>query len=135
MVDYWSIRSEIANARASTFNAELFNTVRCVSTMTKRINRDYTTRDELTMREMVAAGCSIVEVAKRLNRTYAATAQRLSTLGIATRAPRYTPEQCERILTCYADNQLLAREMNRTPDMIIMKRYKLKKAMRSRGAI
>jgi len=97
--------------------------------MTKRVNRDYTTRDELTMREMVAAGCSIVEVAERLNRTYAATAQRLSTLGIATRAPRYTPEQCERILTC-ADNQLLAREMNRTPDMIIMKRYKLKKAMR-----
>ena len=97
--------------------------------MINQTKRDYTTRDELTMREMVAAGCSIVEVAERLDRTYAATAQRLSTLGIATRAPRYTLEQCERILTC-ADNQLLAREMNRTPDMIIMKRYKLKKAMR-----
>lgn len=97
--------------------------------MTHRNNKDYTTRDERTMREMVAAGCSIVEVAKRLDRTYAATAQRLSTLGIATRAPRYTPEQCERILTC-VDNELLAREMDRTIMMIVGKRYKLKKAMR-----
>ena len=33
---------------------------------------------------------SMRSAAERLDRTYAATAQRLSTLGIATRAPRYT---------------------------------------------
>ena len=96
--------------------------------MTHR-NQPYTTRDERTMREMVKAGHSIAEVAKHFGRTYAATAQRLSTLNIATRMPRYTPEQCERILTC-SDNKLLAREMNRTPSMIVMKRYKLKKVQR-----
>lgn len=97
--------------------------------MTNRTNQDYTTVELRIMREMVEAGCSIVEVAKRLGRTYTATAQRLSTLGLRLRRARYTLEECERILTC-DDNELLAREMDRTVEMIVGKRYKLKKAMR-----
>lgn len=92
-------------------------------------NRDYTTLDERTMREMVEQGHSVSDIAARLGRTYSATAQKLSSLHVATRLPRYTPEQCERILTC-SDNELLAREMGRTPSMIISKRYKLNRAIR-----
>ena len=103
--------------------------------MTQRTNHDYTTVELRIVREMVESEeYSITQIAERLERTYGATAQQISKMGLRLRAERFTPEQCERILTC-DDNELLAREMNRTPMMIVGKRYKLKKAMRSRGVI
>lgn len=93
-------------------------------------NKDYTTRDLRIMREMVASEeYSIADIAERLGRSYNAIGQQIHKLGLRLRRARYTPEECERILTC-DDNELLAREMDRTVMMIVGKRYKLKKAMR-----
>ncbi len=98
--------------------------------MTNRTNQDYTTHEIRIMREMVESEeYSIAQIAERLGRTYNAISQQTHKLGFRMRRARYTPEECERILT-WDDNELLAREMDRTIMMIVGKRYKLKKAMR-----
>lgn len=98
--------------------------------MTNRTNQDYTTVELRIMREMVESeNYTIAQIAERFGRTYNAIGQQIHKLGFRIRRARYTPEECERILTC-DDNELLAREMDRTVMMIVTKRYKLKKAMR-----
>lgn len=98
--------------------------------MTHRNNEEYTTTEIRIMREMVESEeYSIAQIAERLGRTYNAIGQQIHRYKFRIRRARYTPEECERILTC-DDNELLAREMDRTIMMIVGKRYKLKKAMR-----
>lgn len=98
--------------------------------MTNRTNQDYTTVELHIMREMVESEeYSIAQIAERLGRTYGAVGVQIHKLGLRLRRARYTPGECERILTC-DDNELLACEMDRTVEMIVGKRYKLKKAMR-----
>ncbi|QDP56548.1 MAG: hypothetical protein Tp118SUR00d2C21406351_54 [Prokaryotic dsDNA virus sp.] len=98
--------------------------------MTNRNNEEYTTTEIRIMREMVESEeYSIAQIAERLGRTYNAIGQQIHRYKFRIRRARYTPEECERILTC-DDNELLAREMDRTIMMIVGKRYKLKKAMR-----
>lgn len=96
--------------------------------MTNRTHQHYTTVELRTMREMVEAGYSNAEIAERLGRTYNTVTVQIHTYKLRP-SSRYTPEECERILTCN-DNKLLAIEMNRTPSMICKKRNHLKKAMR-----
>lgn len=98
--------------------------------MTHRNNEDYTTTEIRIMREMVESEeYSIAQIAERLGRTYGAVGVQIHKYKFRMRRARYTPEECERILTC-DDNELLAREMDRTVMMIVGKRYKLKKVMR-----
>jgi len=98
--------------------------------VTNRNNEEYTTTEIRIMREMVESEeYSIAQIAERLGRTYNAIGQQIHRYKFRIRRARYTPEECERILTC-DDNELLAREMDRTIMMIVGKRYKLKKAMR-----
>jgi len=98
--------------------------------MTHRNNEEYTTTEIRIMREMVESEeYSIAQIAERLGRTYNAIGHQIHKYKFRIRRARYTPEECERILTC-DDNELLAREMDRTVMMIVGKRYKLKKAMR-----
>lgn len=93
--------------------------------MNKR-GKDYTTVELQFIRDAVKRGESIKQIASQFIRSYASVSVTMNKHGIRIRNERYTPEQVERILTC-SDNELLAREMNRTPMQIVQKRYRTKR--------